>query len=583
MYLGGIYVKIKFSIVLSIIITILLGTVVYADDINVQRLYGTDRYTTSISISQKGWLQSEYAILATGEDYVDALSSGPLAKKYSCPILLTSKSLLSDDLIAELKRLKVKNIFIVGGRGVISNSVESQLISMNIMIIRLAGVDRYETATKIAGRVGGVGELAVITGEDFSDALSIASIAAYKNMPILLNPPESLDNNVSNYINSKFVYKTYIVGNTSSISNNVMDELSKYDPERIDGVDKYDRNLKVINRFSDVNFNTVFLATGEDYPDSLSGVSLAAKTNSPIILINKSNIVEVKAFLKNKSIKNIMVLGGEGAISDNLVQGIINTYRSVEVNNTKELLKNIASNTTILLKSGEYHLGELQDIENNNIKYNKVYDGFEIILDNLKNFTIKADEGAYVQFLIEPRYAYVLSFTNCSNIKISGITAGHYPDKGDCTGGILKFTDCNDVNITNSILSGCGTEGLTLKNINNFKFDECTIRNCSYGIMTVQDSLNVNFNNSVFQDNKKFNLINVSSSDLNFESCLMDNNKTESTWVGDMYVFNIDKYSRIAISNSTIKNNYVKNFSNESIKLYNVKFTENEFGDNLGL
>ena len=164
-----------------------------------------------------------------------------------------------------------------------------------------------------------------------------------------------------------------------------------------------------------------------------------------------------------------------------------------------------------------------------------------------------------------------------ANINISGITAGHYDEKGSCTGGVFKFTDCNNVQIHNSILFGCGTEGLTLKNVTNFQFNNSTIKNCSYGIMTVQDSLNINFNNSVFKDNKEFNLINVSSSDMNFESCSIYSNKTACTWVGDMYLFSLDKYSKVRVSNSTIKNNRVKNFSNEKINSQNNSFNGNDF------
>ena len=46
----------------------------------------------------------------------------------------------------------------------------------------------------------------------------------------------------------EFIEKAYIVGNASSISEKVIDKLSKYEPERIDGTDKYDRNLKIINQ-----------------------------------------------------------------------------------------------------------------------------------------------------------------------------------------------------------------------------------------------------------------------------------------------------------------------------------------------
>ena len=86
-----------------------------------------------------------------------------------------------------------------------------------------------------------------------------------------------------------------------------------------------------------------------------------------------------------------------------------------------------------------------------------------LVLNDLNNLSIEAEQGAKVNLLIDPRYAYVLSFKNCNNVNISGIIAGHYPDKGDCTGGVFKFEDCKDIQINDSALFGCGTEGLTLR------------------------------------------------------------------------------------------------------------------------
>ena len=125
-----------------------------ANNVTVTRLSGNDRYSTSIAISKNGWTNSDYAILTTGEGYPDALSAAPLAKKYNCPIILTSKYSLSDAIAAELKRLNVKEVFILGGTGVISNNIDDQLHKNDITVTRLAGADRYETSSKIAEKVG---------------------------------------------------------------------------------------------------------------------------------------------------------------------------------------------------------------------------------------------------------------------------------------------------------------------------------------------------------------------------------------------------------------------------------------------
>jgi len=55
-------------------------TKAFASD-TVIRLAGQDRYETAAQISTKGWNQSDYAILSSGENFPDALCAAPLAKK----------------------------------------------------------------------------------------------------------------------------------------------------------------------------------------------------------------------------------------------------------------------------------------------------------------------------------------------------------------------------------------------------------------------------------------------------------------------------------------------------------------------
>ncbi|MEM5720324.1 cell wall-binding repeat-containing protein, partial [Proteus mirabilis] len=72
-----------------------------------KRLSGTNRYETGCKIVREGWTSSDYAIIASGEGFADALCSAPLAKKYNAPILLTGKDKLDLNTKNELERLNV--------------------------------------------------------------------------------------------------------------------------------------------------------------------------------------------------------------------------------------------------------------------------------------------------------------------------------------------------------------------------------------------------------------------------------------------------------------------------------------------
>jgi len=113
-----------------------------------QRLAGDNRYATSAAISVAGWQSSDNVILVSGEDFPDALAGTTLAGFKDAPVLLTAKDSLSSETLAELKRLKANNIYILGGTSVISKSVED-LLARDYTVTRIFGPSRYETAVKI--------------------------------------------------------------------------------------------------------------------------------------------------------------------------------------------------------------------------------------------------------------------------------------------------------------------------------------------------------------------------------------------------------------------------------------------------
>jgi Putative cell wall-binding domain len=173
-------------------------------------------------------------------------------------------------------------------------------------------------------------EAAIATGADFPDALSIAAIAAKKGMPILLSETNSLPAEIKAYISQYKITKTYIIGGSDVVSDGVMSQLPG--PERIYGHDRYDTNAAILNRFAgDLDFSTVYLATGEDFPDALSGSALAAKTGSPVVLtyrvpeLSTSNSIEARC----SSIKQLRIFGGDDVVPNPAVSLLIPAVNTV--------------------------------------------------------------------------------------------------------------------------------------------------------------------------------------------------------------------------------------------------------------
>lgn len=291
------------------------------------RLAGFDRYETASQIAKSGWSQSDYAIIAFGENYPDALSSAPLAKKYNAPILLTTSSNLPSATKQTLIDLEVKNVFIIGGTGVIFASVESELQTMGIKTTRIFGNDKYDTAIKVAQQTTTTpSTIFVVTGEDYPDALSVASIASIKQIPIILVPNDSIPDSVKNYFSSINVSKTYVIGYSDIISDNVFKQFPN--AERILGADKYARNIAVNQLFKgDFKSENICVATGEGFADALTSTAYCAKISEPIILINYDSPTNTKGYYQQRlsNASNVYVFGGTGIIPDSVMQNL-NTY-----------------------------------------------------------------------------------------------------------------------------------------------------------------------------------------------------------------------------------------------------------------
>lgn len=325
--------NIKFtSLLLGLFLSV---TVTSIKPINVSaasnRLWGQDRYETSVAISKAGWTNSDYVILASGEGYADALCAAPLAKKYNAPILLTESNALNQNTKEEIKRLGAKHIFIIGKYASVSQSAENELASIASDVQRLGGNDRYETSVIVAKQLGTVDKVAVTSGYGFADALSIAPIAAQENMPILLTGKDELPQVVRDYIQdyNASIKNSYVIGGQGVISDTAATQLSS-SAVRLSGSDRFETNLKVMQYFKDeLKFDNLYVVqadgpTGNEFADALSGTALAVKTSSPVLLTYKTVSSDIENFIKAnvKANTTITPLGGVAAVPDELVSGL---------------------------------------------------------------------------------------------------------------------------------------------------------------------------------------------------------------------------------------------------------------------
>ncbi|WP_017750690.1 cell wall-binding repeat-containing protein [Clostridium tyrobutyricum] len=287
------------------------------------RLGGQNRYETSAKISQNKWTCADSAVLVSGEAFADALSAAPFAKQINAPILLTSSKSLDNNTSAELSRLKVKNVYIIGGTGVVSSSVENTLKKMKINVQRISGADRYATSLAVAKKLSKPEQIFVASGQGFADGLSISSYAASSGSPVLLINGSKLTNDTLQYVKNNSS-KMYVVGGTGVVSDSVVKTLGA---ARISGKDRYTTNLAVLNKFNDkYNLSNIYISSGNDFADALCGSSAAGKEKAPIILLNRDgNSNDLKTYIKSglATVNQIYILGGEGVVSQNTVDKLL--------------------------------------------------------------------------------------------------------------------------------------------------------------------------------------------------------------------------------------------------------------------
>ncbi len=303
----------------------------FAEDITIdlERFAGNTRYETTVNIARENWEDASTVVLARGDSFPDALAGAVLANSSLVgggPLLLTKPKQLGPEVLKELQRLNTNSVFILGGTGAISTDVEEELVDNGILVDRIHGNDRYETAANISTRaIKDSTKAFLVSGESFADALSISSYAAAKNIPLLLTTFDHVPQVTIDALVELGVTDVSLIGGKGVIGSAVEEQLgtANYKVDRLRGGNRYDTNTTILNSL-DFNLDQIIVATGASFPDALAGSVLAARNNNPILLVPKDEKkipnTSTGSYLNNNKpfVNNFFILGGSGVVNNKI-------------------------------------------------------------------------------------------------------------------------------------------------------------------------------------------------------------------------------------------------------------------------
>ncbi|WP_418909158.1 cell wall-binding repeat-containing protein [Glutamicibacter endophyticus] len=279
------------------------------------RLYGKTLYDTPVEISRRMFPSgAKTVVIASGERFEDALVGSPLATSHQAPLLLTKKHSVPASLATELKRLKPKQIIVLGGPLTIADSTISTLKNYG-PVTRFWGNTLYDTSSKIAARWSSSKSVFVATGERFEDAMSLAAVAAKQKSPMVLTKQKSLPATTAQQLKRLNPSTVYLAGGPLAISQAAEQQIRAAVPGarvvRYGGRTLYDTSALIATTFWPKGAQRQFIATGARFPDGLTGAVAAAYNGAPMLLTKKNCLppATAKALTSMQGWTNVM-LGG---------------------------------------------------------------------------------------------------------------------------------------------------------------------------------------------------------------------------------------------------------------------------------
>ena len=300
----------------------------------VVRLSGKLRYDTAIKAADElksvlGVDKFDTVILATGENFADALGGGYLAAKKSAPILLTKESQKNKaiDYIRD-NVTEGGTVYILGGEGAVPSSCLEGLGAYHL--VRLSGKTRYDTNLAILNEAGVSNEeILIASGENFADALA----ASASGRPILLTKGgnTALSEKQKTFLLEHTSNAFYIIGGTGVVSQGIEEDIaSVHAVNRIKGANRYQTSVEIAKTFFS-SPDKAILVYSDKYPDGLCAGPLGYVLKAPILLVKTDKEDSARAYCIEGNITSGLICGGEAAVTDDSARKIFSMSEDQEI------------------------------------------------------------------------------------------------------------------------------------------------------------------------------------------------------------------------------------------------------------
>ncbi len=285
------------------------------------RVSGDDRFATSAAISATSFAPGvAVAYLTSGRNFPDALSGAAAAAQTSSPVLLVEQGSIPAAIRAELARLAPKRIVILGGPATVSDAV-LRVAGAIAPATRTAGDSRFDTSALVsaASFAPGAPVAYLASGYNFPDALAGGAAAAQLDGPVLLVTGDAIPTDIAAELRRLRPQRIVLLGGTATISNAVRDSAAAFTTggvERVAGDDRFATAAQISRSVFAPGVPAVYLTSGYNFPDALSGGPAAALDDGPVLLVAGTVLPDAtRAELARLKPKRIVVLGGESTVA----------------------------------------------------------------------------------------------------------------------------------------------------------------------------------------------------------------------------------------------------------------------------